>query len=69
MVDAVGGSPMRIGGLVGLAGVRPASAHVTAQRSYVPWIGGGGLALLLALSAGAFTFWRRRRPAPAETSG
>jgi murein DD-endopeptidase MepM/ murein hydrolase activator NlpD len=69
MVDAVGGSPMRIGAIVGLAGMRPTSARVAAERSYVPWIGGGGLALLLALSAGAFTFWRRRRPPPAETSG
>jgi murein DD-endopeptidase MepM/ murein hydrolase activator NlpD len=69
MVDAVGGSPMRIGAIVGLSGIHPTSAHVTAQRSYVPWIGAGGLALLLVLSAGAFTFHRRRRTAPAETSG
>jgi murein DD-endopeptidase MepM/ murein hydrolase activator NlpD len=68
MTDAVGGSPMRIGAIVGLSDVRPTAARV-AERSYVPWIGAGGLALLLVLAAGAFTFRRRRRVAPAETSG
>jgi murein DD-endopeptidase MepM/ murein hydrolase activator NlpD len=70
MVDAVGGSPVRIGALMGLAaGVQPTAAHVAAPRSYVPWIGAGGLAVLLVLSAGAFTFRRRRRTTAAETSG
>ena len=69
MVDAVGGSPLRIGAIVGLAGVRPTAARVAATpRSYVPWIGAGSFAALLVLSAGAFTFRRRRRTAAAETS-
>jgi hypothetical protein len=67
MVDAVGGSPLRIGAIVGLAGVRPTAAHVAAQRSYALWIGAGVLGVLLALSAGAFTFRRRRRTATAGT--
>jgi murein DD-endopeptidase MepM/ murein hydrolase activator NlpD len=70
MVDAVGGSPVRMGTIMSVAGVRPTAAHVAATpRRYVPWIGAGGLAVLLVLSAGAFTFHRRRRTAPAETSG
>ena len=73
MVDAVGGSPLRIGEITGLAGVRRTGAHVAAPRSYVPWISAGGLAVLLALSAGAFSFHRRRRTTPEtsapETSG
>jgi murein DD-endopeptidase MepM/ murein hydrolase activator NlpD len=68
MVDAVGGSPVRIGAIAGLTGVRPTAAHVAAPRSYAPWIGAGLLGVLLALSAGAFTFRRRRRTA-AGTSG
>jgi murein DD-endopeptidase MepM/ murein hydrolase activator NlpD len=68
MVDAVGGSPLRIGAIVAGMGVRPAAAHVAgAPRSYVPWIGAGLLAGLLALSLGAFTFRRRRRTNAAET--
>jgi murein DD-endopeptidase MepM/ murein hydrolase activator NlpD len=70
IVDAAGGSVLRIGAIEGLTGVRPAAAHLaTTPRSYVPWIGAGGLALLLVLAAGAFSFRRRRRPAPAETPG
>jgi murein DD-endopeptidase MepM/ murein hydrolase activator NlpD len=69
MVDGVGGSPLRIGAIVGLAGVRPTAAHVAAQRSHALWIGAGLLGVLLALSAGAFTFRRRRRTTAAETSG
>jgi len=68
MTDAVGGSPLRIGAIVGLADVRPTAARVAAERSYVPWIGAGGLAVLLVLAAGAFTFRRRRRPAPEPSS-
>ncbi|HEY4237373.1 MAG TPA: hypothetical protein VGM45_08565, partial [Gaiellaceae bacterium] len=69
MVDAVGGSPVRMGTIIGLAGVQPTAAHVAAARSYAPWIGAATLGVLLALSAGAFTFRRRRRTAAAETSG
>jgi murein DD-endopeptidase MepM/ murein hydrolase activator NlpD len=68
MSDAVGGAPLRMGSIMGLAGVQQTAAHVAAPRSYTPWIGAGALALLLALSAGAFTFHRRRRTTP-ETSG
>lgn len=64
-------SPLRMGGIMGIASVRPAAERVAAAtpRAYVPWIGAGGLVLLLALSAGAFTFRRRRRTAAAELSG
>ena len=68
MVDAVGGSPLRIGAIMGLTGVRTTAAHVTAPRSYALWLGAGLLGVLLAASAGAFTFRRRRRTAAAETS-
>jgi murein DD-endopeptidase MepM/ murein hydrolase activator NlpD len=64
MTDAVSGAPLRIGAITGFASLRPTAAHVAPSRSYVPWIGAGGLALLLVLSAGAFTFHRRRRTAP-----
>ena len=63
MVEAAAGSALRIGAIVGLAGVRPTAAHVAAPRSYAPWIGAGLLGVLLAVSAGAFTFRRRRRTA------
>jgi murein DD-endopeptidase MepM/ murein hydrolase activator NlpD len=68
-VLAPGEPPLRMGGITGIANVRPAAAHVAAAtpRGYVPWIGAGGLVLLL--SAGAFTFHRRRRgTAAAEPS-
>jgi murein DD-endopeptidase MepM/ murein hydrolase activator NlpD len=68
MTDAVGGSPLRIGAIVG---VQPTAAHVAAAapRSYTAWIGAGVFGMLLALSAGAFTVRRRRRTAAAaETS-
>jgi murein DD-endopeptidase MepM/ murein hydrolase activator NlpD len=66
-VLAAGDPPLRMGGIVGIASVRPTAAHVASAtpRAYVPWIGAGGLVLLLALSAGAFTFHRRRRTASA----
>jgi murein DD-endopeptidase MepM/ murein hydrolase activator NlpD len=68
---AAGEAPLRMGGIMGIASVRPTAAHVAAAtpRAYVPWIAAGGLALLLVLSAGAFTFRRRRRTAAAEPSG
>jgi murein DD-endopeptidase MepM/ murein hydrolase activator NlpD len=71
IMESAGESPLRMGGIMGIATVRPAAAHVAAAtpRAYIPWIGAGGLALLLALSAGAFTFRRRRRTAAAEPSG
>jgi murein DD-endopeptidase MepM/ murein hydrolase activator NlpD len=69
MVDAVGGSPLRIGAITGLTGVRTTAAHVAATRSYALWIGAGLLGVLLAVSAGAFAFRRRRRTAAAGTSG
>jgi murein DD-endopeptidase MepM/ murein hydrolase activator NlpD len=61
-------APLRLAAISGVAGVRPLAAHVT-RRSYAPWIGGAAFAALLVLSAGAFTFHRRRRTPAAETPG
>jgi murein DD-endopeptidase MepM/ murein hydrolase activator NlpD len=58
------GAPLRI------ADLRRASAHVAATTSStsIPWLGGGvSGGVLLALSAGAFALYRRRRAAD-ETS-
>jgi murein DD-endopeptidase MepM/ murein hydrolase activator NlpD len=63
MVEAAGGSAIRIGAITGLAGVRTTAAHVAAPRSHALWIGAGLLGVLLALWAGAFAFRRRRRTA------
>jgi cell wall-associated NlpC family hydrolase len=56
------------GPLVGT--LRLTSAPVAASRSNVPWLVGGPLGAVLALSviAGAFTFRRRRRTAPDPSS-
>jgi murein DD-endopeptidase MepM/ murein hydrolase activator NlpD len=60
-VEASGASPL------GLGAVR-ATTHASFLQGYTPWLAGGGAgSVLLVLSAGAFTFFRRRRNA-AETS-
>ena len=50
-----------------LAGVRPTSAHVSSRSDMRLLVGGplGGALALSAVAAGAFTFRRRRRTAPA----
>jgi murein DD-endopeptidase MepM/ murein hydrolase activator NlpD len=54
-----------------IAYLRRTAAHVpaTGTADMTPWLGGGisGAAVIVALSAGAFTFRRRRRSAAAET--
>jgi hypothetical protein len=57
--EASGAAPLPI------AGVRPASAHVSAANDMRLLVGGpvGGVLALSAVAAGAFTFRRRRRTA------
>ncbi|MFL5960112.1 MAG: peptidoglycan DD-metalloendopeptidase family protein [Gaiellaceae bacterium] len=57
VLDAPGFPPPRI------AVVQQTAAHVSAPASMAAWLGGGisGAAVLVALSAGAFTVRRRRR--------
>ncbi|HEU5215692.1 MAG TPA: M23 family metallopeptidase [Gaiellaceae bacterium] len=52
-----------------IAYLRRTAAHVPATADMTPWLGGGisGAAVIVALSAGAFTFRRRRRAAATET--
>ncbi len=63
VLEAAGAWPPRI------ADVLPTAAHVPAPASLAPWVGGGvsGAVVLVALSASAFTF-RRRRRVVSETS-
>ena len=51
-----------------IAYLRRTAAHVPATADMTPWLGGGisGAAVIVALSAGAFTFRRRRRAAATE---
>jgi murein DD-endopeptidase MepM/ murein hydrolase activator NlpD len=68
MVEAMGGSPFRLSVITGLVGVRQTASHVTGPRNDAPWIGAAAFAALLVLSAGAFTFHRRRAAAPETPS-
>jgi LPXTG-motif cell wall-anchored protein len=57
VVTAGGKPPVRIGAISATAG------SVRGSRSTTQWVGGGVAGLLALLSAGAFTFRRRRRAA------